>query len=197
MTPSLPGASQVPTRSQVANWDIAHLESAAARWRARAAESERLFGEHAQNVRAPGGTTWKGSAAEAASERVTADMVVVRRQSEVMRRAADAATRGTGDLRAAKSKALDAIAEAEADGFRVGEDLSVTDTQRRDVFTAAARATAAKEHAEYIRWHAEQLVQTDNHVAGQVKAAVAELQGTTFEQSGTDDSTQIVDGHSG
>lgn len=58
-------------------------------------ESERLFGEHVQNMRAPGGTMWKGSAGEAASDRVTADMVVVvRRQSEAVRQGADAATRG-------------------------------------------------------------------------------------------------------
>lgn len=131
MTPASTAASStVPTRSQIANWDIAHLESAATRWRGLSAESERLFGEHGQNVRAPGGTTWKGSAAEAASDRVTADMVVVRRQSERIRQAAAAAARGAGDLRAAQSKALDAIADAEADGFWVGDDLSVTDTQR-------------------------------------------------------------------
>lgn len=192
MTPAgAVGSSTSPTRSQIANWDIAHLDHAAAHWRSLAAESEQLFGEHAQNVRAPGGTTWKGSAAEAASDRVTADMVVVRRQSELLRQAADAASRGTGDLRAAQSKALDAIADAEADGFTVGNDLSVTDTQRRDGLTAGARVTAAKEHAEYIRWHAEQLLQTDNHIAGQVQAKAAELEGITFEQS-SDDSTQML-----
>lgn len=191
MTPSQPNSLRMPTRSQIATWDIAHLDSAAARWRARADESGRLFGEHAQNVRAPGGTVWRGSAAEAASERVTTDMVVVRRQSEVMRLAADTATRGTGDLQAAQSKALEAIADAEADGFKVGEDLSVTDTRQQDVQTAGARYTAAKEHAEYIRWNAEQLVQTDNQIASQVKATVSELAGITFEQSG-DDSTQML-----
>ncbi|MCV7267942.1 hypothetical protein H7I39_07155 [Mycobacterium doricum] len=184
-------SSTVPTRSQIANWDFAHLESASSRWRGQATESERLFGEQAQNVRAPGGTTWNGSAAEAASDRVPGDMVVVRRQSERIRQAAAAAARGVGDLRADQSKALDAIADAEADGFRVGDDLSVTDIQRRVPLEAAARQRAATEHAEYIRWHAEQLAQTDDHIAGQVEASAAELEGITFEQS-SDDSTQML-----
>nr|WP_253867895.1 alpha/beta hydrolase [Mycobacterium sp. GA-1285] len=118
-------------------------------------------------------------------------MVVVRRHSDLMRQAAAAAARGSGDLRAAQVKALDAIADAEADGFRVGEDLSVTDTQQREPAEAAARQRVATEHAEYIRWHAEQLAQTDSHIATQVTATVAELGGTTFEQSG-DDSTQML-----
>lgn len=118
-------------------------------------------------------------------------MVVVRRQSELMRQAAAAADGGAGDLRAAQHKVLDAIADAEADGFRVGEDLSVTDTQWRDPLDAADRQRAATEHAEYIRWHAEQLAQTDNHIARQVETNAVELEGVTFENS-SDDSTQML-----
>ena len=62
--------------------------------------------------------------------------------------------------KAARQAVLDAIAAAEADGFAVGEDLSVRDTRRIDVATMAARATSQREHAEDIRWHAEQFAQT-------------------------------------
>lgn len=107
---------------------------------------------------------------------MTADASVVRHQGDVVRAAADIAESGSGDIQAAISRVLDAIAAAETDGFRVGEDLSVTDTKRVDVFSMAARRTALSEHAEGIRWAAEQLVQTDTLVSKRLEAKATELQ---------------------
>ena len=145
-----------------------------------AAESDQLFERHRQNVVAPGGTEWTGTAKDAALERVTADQRVVGWQGDVQREAADIADNGLASVNAAKRDALAAIAEAEADGFRVGEDLSVSDTRKVNLDTMAARQTALREHAEDIRWSAERLVQIDASVGQQLEGKAAELLGLQF-----------------
>ncbi len=107
--------------------------------------------------------------------------------------AADIADSGVTDLKAAKRDVLEAITEAEDDGFRVGEDLSVTDTRRNDPENMAARYTAATEHAENIRWNAERLVQTDALIGSQLQEKAAELVGIRFDGEGDDGSIQLVD----
>lgn len=113
------------------------------------------------------------------------------------REVADIATRGSEDIRGARSRVLEAIAEAEQDAFTVGEDLSVTDNRGYDVETAAARMRAAIEHAEFIRWRAEQLVATDALIGQQLQANAAELEGIRFEGdrdgSETDPTIRLVD----
>ncbi len=87
-----PGA--LPTRSRIENWDITHLDDAAARWRTSVVESEELFDHHRQNVAAPGGTDWDGAAKDAALDRVTRDTSVVRATNDTVRVAAELATAG-------------------------------------------------------------------------------------------------------
>lgn len=187
-----PGA--LPTRSLIETWDITHLEDAAARWRTSANESDELFDQHRQNIAAPGGTDWDGTAKDTALDRVTRDSSVVRAASDTVRAAAELASAGAGDLRAAQRSALEAISEAEANGFRVGEDLSVTDTRRLDISTIAARYTAATEHAENIRWNAEQLLATDTLIGRQITAKATELDAITFdgESGGHDGTIQLL-----
>ena len=184
-------ASAVPTRSQVQGWDTAALDDATQRWRAAATAAEAAFEQHRQNIAAPGGTEWEGDAKDAALDRVAADLGVARRQGDVQRAAAEVAARGSEDISSARRAVLDAIAEA--DDFQVGEDLSVADTREYDPLTAAARATAATEHAEYIRWRAEQLVATDSLIGHQLQAKALELQGIQFEGEGRDESIRLVD----
>jgi hypothetical protein len=74
----------------------------------------------------------------------------------------------------------------------------VRDTRRIDLETAAARWRAAVEHSEYIRWRAEQLVQTDSHIGEQLTAKSAELLGIRFDgtrNSDSDTTIQAVDFH--
>ncbi|MGV0772045.1 hypothetical protein [Mycobacterium syngnathidarum] len=166
------------TRSQIENWDITHLETAATRWRASATEFEDLFAQHRQNV---SGTDWEGTAKDAALDRLTADSSVVGRQGDVARSAGDLADESVADLRAAVQKVLTAIGEAEADGFRVAEDLKVIDTRRWDINTATERNRALAEHVENIRWNAEQLVQTDTLIGERLQVKATELEGITFD----------------
>ncbi|MCW1821882.1 hypothetical protein A5731_16040 [Mycolicibacterium conceptionense] len=185
MSPAASCAGAVPGRSQIENWDIDHLETSATRWRASVCEFEELFAQHRQKVNAPGGTEWEGTAKDAALDRVTADTAVVGRHGEIVRSAADLADTSIGDLRAAQRAAITAIIEAEADGFRVGEDLSVTDTRRIDIATMADRYTAAAEHAENIHWNASQLLATDTLIGQRLISKAAELNGTRFDGEGT------------
>ncbi|MGE2734736.1 RNase A-like domain-containing protein [Mycolicibacterium vaccae] len=150
---------------------------------------ESAIEQHRQNILTPGGTTWEGDAKDAALERVTADASVVRRQGDVHRAAAVIAMCGSEDIHAARSRVLEAIADAEQDDFTVGEDLSVTDNRSYDVKTAAARMTAATEHAEFIRWRAEQLVATDALIGQQLHANAADLEGIRFEGDRDGDQT--------
>lgn len=84
-------------------------------------------------------------------------------------------------MRAAQKAALDAVAEAEANGFMVSEDLSVSDIRDFDLDTAAARHTAASEFAEDIRWNAERLVQTDGLIGRQLAQKASDLRGIRFD----------------
>lgn len=94
---------------------------------------------------------------------------------------------------------MEAIREAEADGFKVGDDLSVTDTRRIDISTIAARYTAAAEHADNIRWNAEQLLATDTLIGRRITAKATELAAITFdgESGGHDGTIQFVDNETG
>lgn len=174
----------LPTKSEIENWDTSYLDTAAASWRSAATASEGAFDQHRRNIDSPGGTTWEGAGKDAALDRVTADVAVVGRQSSVLREAATLAENGAYDIKAAKDKAVEAITAAENDDFRVGEDLSVTDTKRVDVFSMRARQTTLNEHAEDIRWTAQQLVAADKLVGDRLGEKAAELQGIRFDGEG-------------
>ncbi|MEE6164437.1 MULTISPECIES: hypothetical protein [unclassified Mycolicibacterium] len=151
-----------------------------------------MFAQHRANIENPGGTVWEGDAKDAALDRVTTDATVVRNQADVIVRAADIAENGVADIQAAQRQALEAIEEAEADGFKVGHDLSVRDTRRVDLSDMAARHTAAKLHAEDIRWNAERLVAADAFVSQRLEAKATELESLTFHGEGHDTTVQAV-----
>ncbi|OBB92289.1 hypothetical protein [Mycolicibacterium peregrinum] len=183
------GSGGLPTRSEIEEWDTSDLANAATSWRAAATASENAFDELRQNISSPGGTTWEGNAKDAALDRATADCAVVGRQGAVLCEAAELAENGAYDIMAAQGKVLEAIATAESNSFRVGEDLSVTDTKRVDVFSMRQRQLAANEHAEDIRWTAQQLAQADKLVGDRLEAKAAELQGIRFEREDERDSS--------
>lgn len=180
-------AAPLPTKSEIQDWDTSYLDTAATSWRQAATASEDAFDQHRRNVDAPGGTTWEGAAKDAALDRVTNDIGVVGRQSGVLREAATLAENGAFDIKSAKDKAVEAITAAVDDGFTVGEDLSVTDSRKYDINTVADRNRAAAEHAEDIRWAAQQLVQADQLVGDRLEAKAADLEGIRFEGEGEGD----------
>lgn len=183
MSPAV-AAAPLPTKPEIESWETSHLSEAAISWRTAATASEGAFDQHRQNIASPGGTTWEGDAKDAALDRVTKDVAVVGRQNGVLREAAGLAENGAHDIKAAKDKAVEAITAAENDGFTVGEDLTVTDSREYDIDTAAERNRALAEHAEDIRWAAEQLMQADQLVGTRLQAKAADLEGIRFEGEG-------------
>lgn len=180
-------AIALPTRTEIEEWSTTHLADAATNWRAATRASEDAFDQHRANIISPGGTTWEGNAKDAALNRVTADIAVVDTQNEALLAAAGIAENGVTDINAAKREALAAITAAENDDFRVGDDLTVTDNRATDADTAAARAAAAAEHAEDIRWTAERLAQADNFAEQRLQAKATELEGIRFDGEGDHD----------
>lgn len=183
----------MPSRSEIEEWSTRHLEAAAGRWRTSATESDEAFAQHHANIV---NTNWAGDAKDAAVNRVTTDAAVVASQTAVQRAGGQIAEDGSRDIQAAKREALGAIADAEADGFEVGEDLSATDTREVDETEIAARTRAAREHTEDIRWYAERLMQTDEFIGKRLQEKAVELEGTRFDgerDDRPDSSIQLVD----
>ncbi|QSM90559.1 hypothetical protein I3U44_07800 [Mycobacteroides abscessus subsp. bolletii] len=184
------------TRQQIENWQTSHLDQAALQLHAMGRQSEDLFGQHVRNLAAPGGSDWQGQAHDAAQIRGLADMSIVRQQSDVMEQAARIAQRGAADVAGAKTNVLEAIAETEADGFKVGSDLSVTDGRppSDDNRERSNREKLGRQHAEFIRFRAAQLEEADTQVGRQLKEKAGELGGIKFD-GGT--VRMLDDGHGG
>lgn len=100
---------------------------------------------------------------------------------------------GARDVQAAQRDALEAIAKAEANGYQVGEDLSITDVRPADIATLELRHIEAMEHYADISWGAEQLVATDSLIARRLIAAANELEGIRFESTEQDDTIELLD----
>lgn len=174
----------LPSLEEIENWPTQHLDDAATRWRAAATKSVEMFEQHHRNVVSPAGTEWRGLGNDAAASRAAGDLAVVRYHADVKRESADLAASGATDISAVKRLVLDAINDAEDDGFTVNPDLSVTDARTYDINTIQDRNKAAKEHADFIRFRAQQLVATDALFGRRLAAKAVELQGIKFDGEG-------------
>ena len=174
-------AGQALSRTSVNDWETRHLVDTGEWLRVQARQSREVFDQIHQNVR---GTDWSGDAKDAAVDRAGGDVSVVDRQATAMEEAASIADDGARDIQAAKRDALEAIQEAEDDGFRVAEDLSVSDIRRVDLLEFGNRRMAMMAHVETIQWRAEQLVQTDALVGRRLTEKAADLDGIRFEGDG-------------
>jgi hypothetical protein len=117
-------------------------------------------------------------AADTAQESGYADRGVVYRAADHIRAMAKLANLGAQNLSQARDRALDAISEAETDGFRVGNDLSVTDRRRyssHDISLYLARKAKAEEHHGYIAMRAGTLASEDAEVGARLNAGAATL----------------------
>ncbi|CAJ1505556.1 WXG100 family type VII secretion target [[Mycobacterium] burgundiense] len=202
-----PGAgAALPSLSQILNWDTAHLVSAAQQWASIAEGWEDNFSIAHRAALNPGGTDWDGAAAEATQQRTLADLYQVRGLADTLHGAATVARTGADRIDAAKSAAVDALRRADAAGFDVGEDLSLS--SRRE-FTAAeypAKLAEAQALSAEINTCAAQLAAADTAVASAITTAVAPLgevafpetvQLVDFKQGPTDKPTPEPGGESG
>jgi hypothetical protein len=177
----------LPTRSEIEGWidAVNDLSSSAASYRAAAENIEITADSHVRQLSAPGGSEWTGRAADTAQESSYADRGVVYRSADHMREMAKVADRGAANLLQVRHRALDAISQAEADDFRVGDDLTVTDTRRytgRDINAYVARQANAEEHqGDIARW-AGVLAAEDADIGAKLGAGAAALTDMIPEQ---------------
>ncbi len=172
------GAVALPTRSQINDWPTGHLESGATQCEQFAERTAQVFAAHVANVQAPGGTVWNGAAFDAAYDAAREAQDVARSQGVMSLDIAQIARRGAEDIRGAQRATLNAISDAEDKGFVVAQDLSVKDARSNGSGEVRAqRQIEAAGHADFIRWRAADLVQTEARVAQELAAKAGELEG--------------------
>ena len=178
----MPAATgSVLTRSDVEAWGTTHLEAAATHWKSTAAHWESRFETIHTGMLRPGGTTWEGTAADAAAERSWGDLVKVRGAGDALYAAASRATNGASEIAWAKRQVLDAIAEAEEAGFTVGQDFSVIDKSVGSLLRSTAdRQQQAQAFATEITNRVQSLVAIDQQVDTQITGALAPLERMKF-----------------
>ncbi|NTY63883.1 hypothetical protein [Mycolicibacterium sphagni] len=169
----------LPTLSRIFAWDTEHLSRAATDWSATAVHWEESFDGVHRGMLAPGGTAWRGAAADAAQERAFGDLMKVRGLADTLSGAATIARRGADQLDYLKRQAVEAIEEAREAGFTVGEDLSVTDTTKR----SGVRVAAMRQIAATITARAAALSAADKDIAARISSATLELNSRGFSES--------------
>jgi hypothetical protein len=169
-----------PTLSQIQSWSTQHLETAASHWIQTAETWEDAFTRIHREAPYPGGTLWEGQAAEAAVLRTGTDRVVVVGAADSLHSAASAARCGVEEIAFARQAALEAVEEARAAGFTVGEDLSVTSRIGGPPAVLAARLAQAQLLAAQIRARAEALVAVDTEVGGKITTAISGVNAAQF-----------------
>ena len=173
----------VPSHSQIQVWSTDHLETAATHWTQAADTWEHAFTSVHRETPNPGGTRWEGAAADAAGLRTGTDRVVVVGAADSLHAAAQAARYGADEIAGARQLALQAIDDARAAGFTVGEDLSVTTRAAGPPAAMAARQAQAQAFATAIGASAQNLVAVDAEVAGKVSAAIAGVNSAQFDDA--------------
>jgi len=183
--------------SEITAWDTTHLENAARDWTATAKHWESSFTSIHQAAVAPGGTAWEGAAAEAAQGATLADLVKVRGWADVLHESAAVARHGASTLLHAKQNVLYAVEDAQAAGYSVNEDLSVTPPPE----AGEAGEAQAQTYATDIQGRATQLGAHDKEIAGKITTATAPLHQVSFADHPSDDrgdpTIQAVDSHTG
>lgn len=185
----LMSSATLPSLSQVQGLNTTYLAAAAGYWTHTATLWERAFTEVHGGMSNPGGTPWTGRAAGAAQERAYADVVAVRGASDCLHEAASIARRGEEQLKAYRDGVLEAVHEAQTDGFDVGEDYSVTD-RSSCAEVRAARRGAAQGHAAFIRHRVAALVAGDQQLSQRIAAVTNGIGELTFQHA---PAIQLVD----
>jgi hypothetical protein len=152
-------------------YDPVWLADAAMYWNNAADHLYDTFSQvHAQAQ----GLGWQGASGDALTAHTQGMHTTATGVANQMRGAATIAREGVSNLTALASRARYAIEDAQADGFAVGHDLSVTDTRSsRNPVEQAARQAQAKTHAGDIVRTATALWTHNAAVAGDMTNATA------------------------
>lgn len=185
----------LPTLSQMLAWPSAHLEAAANSWTATAKTWEDAFTAVYRQAPAPGGAPWEGQAADAAIQRVGADRLTVLAAVDRLHNAAAIARDGVTEIHAARRLAREALANAQAAGFTIGEDLSVTDRSTGGPAVRVARVAQAQSLAAIVHRRALAVVTIDEGIAARIVGVTAGLDAIQFDESLALPSCPLTRGH--
>ena len=172
----MPAGANFPSLPQVQSATFTHLTDAADSWAKSAELWESAFTEVREATLRPGGTDWEGAGAEAAQDRTDRDVVPVRAAASQLCEAASIARHGAGQMEANQRAVLQAVDDARADGFWVGGDYTITDTQSGGTLgDCVARRTVARSHAHYIQHQLSMFAGADMDIASKIDAATRGL----------------------
>ncbi|MEZ0053037.1 hypothetical protein ABIA30_004062 [Mycobacterium sp. MAA66] len=163
----------IPSRNEYQQWTTTHFDALATQLRAQIDRSRRWSSNHVESIRNPGGTEWTGRANDAAVDMADHAVRVTNARIGTAEDLVKIAERGRDSVHSAMSKVNDAISTAEAEGFEVDSDWSVTPTGTWDAQTVKA----ANEHADTIQYHIKSLADTDSAIHRELVTKSAELQG--------------------
>lgn len=183
-TVALPGGW--PTRSQLQATDFSYFGQVADWLGKIRPNAENALETLTEDVKRPGGVDWEGAAAEAAIVQAAADLVRARSTLWSWDDVAQRLPLWQDNLEAGKRLVLDAVDDAERDGFQVSDDYTVTDTRASYASQAErdARQAAANGHAGFI-WHrVATLVGNQSSIDTSLKAMTAKWGTLTFPESG-------------
>lgn len=173
-------ATALPNLSDVRAFTGDYLTDAAQYWSDSAQRWTETYERLAREVLYPGGRTWTGEAAEAAALRVGTDRVRVLGVADDLHAVAATARRAAADLHATRTSLLNTVNAAEAAGFTVGEDFSLTSLETGSSAEMAAREAQARSFAATIRADVLALVSADERTAAQIASAATGLQSLGF-----------------
>jgi hypothetical protein len=133
-----------------------------------------------RQINAPNGVEWNGHTATSYFNEAHADRLLVYPALAHGNSMANMAELGSSNIMGARQAAKEAIAQAEKDGFIVGEDLSVFDNcASKSSAERLARQQAALEHRNYIAHCAARLEAENMRVSAQLNAGAAEMTAMT------------------
>src|SRR5277367_6080041 len=189
----MPDAARLPGLSEVQGLDTTHLREAQKYWSNTGNLWDQVFTEVHEKISTPAGSPWIGEAAAAGQERAYIDTIKVRGAAFQLLEAAEVARQGDAQLQARKDEVLDAVRDAQQDGFVVGEDYSVTDRFRSgSAAFRTDRLAEAEEHAALICHRVAALVDTDQELGTPITAATEGIDNLTFRETDLDDTRNHV-----
>ncbi|WP_343571790.1 hypothetical protein [Mycobacterium sp.] len=174
-----------PTLAELRTADYSYFGQLAGYLEKISSQAQTALQDLAQDVKRPGGVDWEGEAGDAAIAQAHADLIKARPIMWSWDDVAVSARRWQDGLQAGTCAALDAVDDAQRDGFTVNQDYSVSDTRRSATEAQfAQRVAAAEAHSNYIRYHVGALVANESRMNAELKTMTAQWGTLTFPQSG-------------
>jgi hypothetical protein len=177
--------SRIPTLSELRASDYSYFGQLGSYLQKISPKAESSLEELAEDVTRPGGADWEGMAADAAVAQAQADLVKARTSMWSWDEVAASTQQWQEQLEAGTRSALDAVDDAEADGFEVGEDYSVSDTYDAETEEEyEERLEEAEAHAGLIGHRVSTLVANESLINGQLRAMSAGWGTLNFKEDG-------------